>query len=164
MISTDLSATCRADKSITQVRGPRRLMVIRPHHREIKHSSSPLTSVTGSPAVEKNTHTICLELTWHFTLVQRTLKMAPSQYILGIKLALLPARWLSPGLPHWEAGHKAEHSPPLEQTPACDIPASSPQELHLECSSAHLSFLPAPCWGSHSTAVTSPSQCIRASG
>lgn len=36
LISIDLSATCTTDKSITQVRGPRRLKVIRPHHREIK--------------------------------------------------------------------------------------------------------------------------------
>lgn len=66
--------------------------------------------------------------------------MAPSEYVLGIKLALPSAKWLSPTLPHWEAGHKAEHSLLLEQIPACDLPASSPQELHLECSSAHLTF------------------------
>ena len=51
-----MSATCRTDKSITQVRGPRRLMVIRTHHREMKHSSSPLTSATGNIAVEKYPH------------------------------------------------------------------------------------------------------------
>lgn len=50
--------------------------------------------------------------------------MAPSEYVLGIKLALLSAKWLSPSLPHWEAGHKAEHSPLWEQIPARDLSAS----------------------------------------
>lgn len=57
--------------------------------------------------------------------------MAPSDCVLGIKLALLSAKWLSPNLPLWEAGHKGEHLPTApEQTSAHDLPASSPQELH----------------------------------
>lgn len=84
----------RSDKSITPIRGLSGPMVIRPHHKEMKHSPSPLTSAAANttsqqPAASLGLKRASLSMAWEFSW-----------------LRCLLSGCHTPSLPLGEAGHK----------------------------------------------------------
>lgn len=88
LINNGLSTTRGTDKSITLAVGSRVPRVIRPHHQEIK--TARVCRHQGlARQLLKNSHVICENQSGASHWPRELLKMAPSEYVPGIKLALL---------------------------------------------------------------------------